>query len=167
MGKMHWLFCGEDIHHIECTDNQKHETLLNEQKFTKEQVYYALNLSLLLRITMSRFVGRIYGSACSLVSSQNVSPFSLPKDFTIQSNTCFSEHASSESLSSPHFLQKSEILKFFFKKNFSGLDEAAKCLPNFHPFELDLPTFWTFIRTKHILSNEKLHSKSKEEEAVL
>ena len=120
MGKMHWLFCGEDIHHIECTDNQKHETLLNEQKFTKEQVYYALNLSLLLRITMSRFVGRIYGSACSLVSSQNVSPFSLPKDFTIQSNTCFSEHASSESLSSPIFYRNQRFWNFFSKKIFQG-----------------------------------------------
>lgn len=50
---------------------------------------------------------------------------------------------------------------------FSGLgDEAAKCWPNFHPFELDLPTFWIFTRTKHILNNEKLHSKSREKEAV-
>lgn len=51
--------------------------------------------------------------------------------------------------------------------HFSGLgNEAAKCLPNFHPFELDLPTFWICTRTKHRLSNEKLHSKSREKEAV-
>ena len=103
MGKMHWLFCGKNIHHIECTDNKKHEILLNEQKFTKDQVYYALNLSLLLRITRPIFIGRIYSSACCLLLSQNVSPFSPPKDFTIQSNICFSEHASSESFSSPIF----------------------------------------------------------------
>ena len=45
MGKMHWLFYGKNIHHIECTDDKKHE-----QKFTKEQVYYALNLHFYLEL---------------------------------------------------------------------------------------------------------------------
>lgn len=81
-------------------------------------------------------------------------------------------HVFQNTLALNHFLPpfSTEIRDFeiFFFNFFSGLgDEAAKCLPNFHPFELDLPTFWTFIRTKHILSNEKLHGKSKEEKAVL
>ena len=161
---MHWLFCGKNIHHIECTDNKKHEILLNEQKFTKDQVYYALNLSLLLRITRSIFIGRIYSSACCLLLSQNVSPFSPPKDFTIQIYVFQNTLALNHFL--PPFFTEIRDLEMSLV-HFSGLgNEAAKCLPNFHPFELDLPTFWICTRTKHRLSNEKLHSKSREKEAV-
>jgi hypothetical protein len=96
----------------------------DEQKFTKDQVYYALNLSLLLRITRSIFIGRIYSSACCLLLSQNVSPFSPPKDFTIQSNICFSEHASSESFSSPIFYRNqrswNEFGAFFRVRKWGG-----------------------------------------------
>ena len=28
MGKMHWLFYGKNIHHIECTDDKKHDIVI-------------------------------------------------------------------------------------------------------------------------------------------